>query len=155
MTRYGILHARPEGLLIGDPGREHLLLTPQALIARDHRTVTDEIAWERISAVRLDVPTSRFRFTGAAVGVASAVLAFFISGDPGMDPEDGRAHVTTPEGEIRLWVGRHHVGGYWVRNIEASQRLIDRLIDEPYSRALLWQPDALLEAVRKAARRGA
>lgn len=152
MKRYGPLHSSAHGLLIGDPGRRHLLLAPERLAYRDRTTVVQEWDWDGVDGVALDVPTSRFRFPGAVAGFFTAAVVAFVGDNPGIDPDDGVAVIRMDGSEVRLAVGRHHVGGYWARSVRATQRLLDRLCEDSESRGLLKSPDGLLKAVMKAAR---
>jgi len=53
----------------------------------------------------------------------------------------------------RYPLSRHHVGGYWAKGVDATQRMLDRLVADAPSRALAAHPDALLDLVVRTARR--
>ena len=112
MKRYGPLHALDEGLAIGDPGRNHLLLTPTGIAHRDGDEVTRALDWDVVETVSIDVPTSRFRFPGAVAGLVSALIVALIQENPGLGPEGGTAVIRSRGVDATLPLGRHHAGGY-------------------------------------------
>ena len=56
MKRYGPLIAVPGAVAIGDPGRYHLRLTPDAVILRDGAEGGGRLAGRRDDLVQLDAP---------------------------------------------------------------------------------------------------
>lgn len=66
MKRYGPLIAVPGALAIGDPGRHHLRLTPDAVLFRQGTENTGVVAWAQVERILLDVPTTRFRLPGSS-----------------------------------------------------------------------------------------
>lgn len=153
MKRYGPLHSAEEGVLLGDPTRRHLLLASGALQHRNDANTLHQFRWKDIDGVSLTLPTTRFRFPGFLSGVAFAALAAIIQEDPNLGPEAGTAHVLVDDASHVLSIDRHHFGGYWAPVVQATQRMIDRLVSEPSSRTLLDHPDDLLRAVAESARR--
>ncbi|MBA8815111.1 hypothetical protein FHX48_000163 [Microbacterium halimionae] len=153
MTRFGPLSTSPEGLILGDPGRKHLLLTPAGMNYRAHAAPPQFFAWNEIEGATIDLPTSRFRFPALAVGVASWAVAFSSGESIHLDPDDGSVTIVSRGDEVLLDIGRHHVGGYWRASVAAAQRLLERFIVEPQSRELLNHPEELLRAVTASVRR--
>ncbi|MBB2975800.1 hypothetical protein FHX49_001367 [Microbacterium endophyticum] len=153
MTRFGPLSTSPEGLILGDPGRKHLLLTPPGVSYRAHAAPSQFFAWNDIEGIVIELPTSRFRFPALVVGVISWSIAFSSGESVNMNPNDGAVTIFSRGHEALLDVGRHHVGGYWRTSIVAAQRLCDRFIAESPSRELLNHPEELLRAVIASARR--
>ncbi|GGH44563.1 hypothetical protein [Microbacterium album] len=154
MMRFGPLHHIPDGLVIGDPGRRHLLLLPGSLVHRDGDQPTRSLPWDDIAATRLDLPTTRFRYPGLVSAIVSSVLVAVTLGDPGLDPDDGALEISGSPETTRLAVSRHHVGRYWIGSVGAAQALLDRLAAHAPSRALLADPEAILHRLARTARRG-
>lgn len=153
MKRFGPLHSTVAGVVLGDPGRKHVLLTPAEFGYGDGGDVQQTFAWEEIEAVNVDMPTTRFRFPGVLAGIASAILVALIQENPNLGPDAGRVTIRTADTEAALPLDRHHFGGYWAPTMRATQRMLDQLVGEPASRNLLNHPDDLLGAVAAAARR--
>ncbi|ALJ21066.1 hypothetical protein [Microbacterium sp. No. 7] len=151
--RLGVLHRADDGLVIGDPGRRHLLLTTETLVYREHTTVVGQYAWDELDVILIEVPTSRFRFSGVVAGLITAIAVALIMESPDIGPDDGTVSITSEGSSARLPLSRHHAGGYWERGVVVTQRLVDRLVTDPASRELLHRPDDLLRSLITAARR--
>ena len=122
MKRYGPLIVVPDALAVGDPGRHHLRLTPEAVMIRAGVESRSILPWAGVERVVLDVPTTRFRLPGL-VGtlVLGAVTAAMLS-DPGVEPEDGTATLTVDGENTTVPLSRHHVGGYWAPSVAGAHR---------------------------------
>lgn len=152
MKRYGPLIVVPEALAIGDPGRHHLRLTPQAVIIRQGAEGHGIVPWDGVEGIVLDVPTTRFRLPGLLGTVLLGALTAAMLSDPGIDPDDGAVTLTV-DGEMRtLPLSRHHVGGYWRPTVTGAHRLIAHLIANPEQRALLAHPEPLIDVAAQLAR---
>lgn len=152
MKRFGPLHALDDGLAVGDPGRNHLLLTPAGIAHRDGDEVTHALGWDAVESVSIDVPTSRFRFPGAVSGLLSAIIVALIQENPGLGPEDGVTVIRSRGVDTTLPLGRHHAGGYWAPTVSSSRDLLNRFIADAQSRDLLRHPQTLVDTVARAAR---
>lgn len=155
MRRYGPLLAAADALVVGDPGREHLRLTPAGVNHRNGRDLREGFAWEQLSMLHLDVPTTRFRYPGLVGTIGLGILSAAIQDDLGIDPDEGSVDVVVDGEPRRLALDRHHVGGYWDRTVVGAQRLLDQLLTHPDQRLLLVQPDALVGLAAKLARQAA
>lgn len=153
MKRYGPLIAVPGALAVGDPGRHHLRLMPEALVIRDGVTSQDIVSWDGITAITLDVPTTRFRLPGLVgtvlLGAATAVLL----ADLEAGPDDGSVTIVIDGDAGTLPLSRHHVGGYWGPTVDGAQLLLAHLIAHPQQRALLKHPEQLIDIAARLARK--
>lgn len=154
MRRYGPLIAVPGALAVGDPGRNHLRLTPEAVVFREGRSNRGIVTWDRVDRIRLDVPETRFRLPGLVGTVLLGALTFFSLSDLGSDPEDGAVDVVIDGEATTTPLSRHHVGGYWAPTVDGAHRLIAHLIAHPDQRALLDRPEPLIDVAAKLARGG-
>lgn len=152
MKRYGPLIAVPNALAVGDPGRNHVRLTPDVVILRDGAESRGMVAWEELEAIVLDVPTTRFRLPGLVGTVALGALTAIMLSDPGVDPEDGFVTLTVDGESLTLPLSRHHVGGYWAPTVTGAHRLLAHLIENPGQRALLAHPEPLIDIAAQLAR---
>lgn len=152
MKRYGPLLAVPGAMAVGDPGRHHLRLTPDAVLVREGVENRGIIPWGGVDRIRLDVPTTRFRLPGLVGTVILGALSAIALSDLGVDPDDG-ALTLTVDGEPQTRpLSRHHVGGYWKPAVDGAHRLLDQLVASPEQRALLGRPEALVDVAAKLAR---
>lgn len=152
MKRYGPLIAVMEALAVGDPGRHHLRLTPDAVIVRDGMESRGILSWEHIEEIVLEVPTTRFRLPGLVGTVLLGALTVVALSDLGVDPDDGTVTLTV-DGDARIEpLSRHHVGGYWAPTVDGAHRLLAHLIANPDQRALLARPESLVDVAAQMAR---
>lgn len=152
MRRYGPLLAVPGALAVGDPGRHHLRLTPDAVVVREGIENRGMIPWDRVERIRLDVPTTRFRLPGLVGTIVLGAASALAQTDIGADPEDGTLTITVDGDPQTSPLSRHHVGGYWTPTVDGAHRLLDQLIAVPEQRALLARPKALVDVAAKLAR---
>ncbi|MFS0894639.1 hypothetical protein [Microbacterium sp. 179-I 3D3 NHS] len=152
MMRFGPLHSVRGKLVVGDPGRRHLVLTPEEARYRNDGEVEAVFPWPEVTGIRLSFPTTRFRFPAAVSGVTLSALALLMNDDPQISPKDGTV-VVTGHDDFEAPLSCHHLGGYWQRSVDVAQDLITRFVDDPSSRVLLTHPDSLVEAAASAARR--
>lgn len=155
MKRYGPLIAVPDALALGDPGRHHLRLTPDAVIIRAGVDNAGMLTWDEVDAIRIDVPTTRFRLPGLVSTLVLGALTAVVLDDLGADPEDGAVTITVAGEPRRARLSRHHVGGYWAPTVQGAQRLITELLAHPEQRALLVRPEPLIDLAARLARRTA
>lgn len=153
MKRYGPLIAVPEALAVGDPGRNHLRLTPDAVILREGSENRGIIAWDGLEGMILDVPTTRFRLPGLVGTILLGALTAMTASDLGIDPEDGAVEMTVNGESTTSPLSRHHVGGYWKPTVTGAHRLIQHLIDNPEQRSLLARPETLIDVAARLATR--
>lgn len=152
MRRYGPLIVVAEALAVGDPGRNHLRLTRDAVIIREGIQNRGIVSWTDVETITLDVPTTKFRLPGLVSTVLLGALTAAMLSDPGVDPEDGSITLIV-DGESRtLPLSRHHVGGYWAPTVVGAHRLIAHLIAHPEQRALLAHPEPLIDVAAQLAR---
>ncbi|MGH3689065.1 MAG: hypothetical protein ACRDT7_02805 [Microbacterium sp.] len=152
MRRYGPLIVVAEALAVGDPGRNHLRLTRDAVIIREGIENRGIVSWTDVETITLDVPTTKFRLPGLVSTVLLGALTAAMLSDPGVDPEDGSITLIV-DGESRtLPLSRHHVGGYWAPTVVGAHRLIAHLIAHPEQRALLAHPEPLIDVAAQLAR---
>lgn len=155
MKRYGPLIIVPDALAVGDPGRHHLRLTPEAVLIREGAENRGILQWSSVEKITLDVPMTRFRLPGLVSTIVLGALAASMLSDPGVDPDDGAVTLTV-DGEPRtLPLSRHHVGGYWAPTVAGAHRLLAFLIAEPEHRALLAHPDQLIDIAARPAHQAA
>ncbi|PRB65111.1 hypothetical protein ACCO44_13275 [Microbacterium maritypicum] len=152
MKRYGPLIVVPNALALGDPGRHHLRLTPQAVIIRRGAEGQGIVPWDRVEGIALDVPTTRFRLPGFFGTVLLGALTAAMLSDPGIEPDDGAVTLTVDGESTTLPLSRHHVGGYWQPTVAGAHRLIAHLIAHPEQRALLAHPEPLIDVAAQLAR---
>lgn len=155
MKRYGPLIVVPGALAVGDPGRHHLRLTPEAVLFRDGAENRGIVAWDQVERVLLDVPVTRFRLPGLVSTIVIGVLTFLALSDLGMDPEDGTVDVQIDGESTTVPLSRHHVGGYWAPTVDGAHRLLQHLIDHPEQRSLLARPEPLIDVAARLARSAA
>lgn len=155
MRRYGPLIVAEGALVVGDPGRGHLRLTEDVVVHRHGAGASRVFAWEHLSSVRLDVPTTGFRYPGLASTIGLGILAAAAQEDVGIGPDDGSVELIVRGEAQRLDLGRHHVGGYWRPTVVGAQLLLDQLIGHPEQRLLLARPEVLVDLAAKLARREA
>ncbi|UPL15524.1 hypothetical protein [Microbacterium galbinum] len=155
MRRYGPLIVAEGALVVGDPGRGHLRLTEDVVAHRHGAGAGRVFAWEHLSSVRFDVPTTGFRYPGLASTIGLGILAAAAQEDVGIGPDDGSVELIVRGEAQRLDLGRHHVGGYWRPTVVGAQLLLDQLIGHPEQRLLLGRPEVLVDLAAKLARREA
>ncbi|MDN3444519.1 hypothetical protein [Microbacterium sp. APC 3901] len=155
MKRYGPLIVVPGALAVGDPGRHHLRLTPDALLFREGSENRGIVPWTEVERVLLDVPVTRFRLPGLVSTIVIGALTFLALSDLGMDPDDGTVDVLIDGESTSAPLSRHHVGGYWAPTVDGAHRLLQHLIDHPEQRSLLARPESLLDVAARLARSGA
>ncbi|WP_091232976.1 hypothetical protein [Microbacterium sp. 3J1] len=152
MKRYGPLIAVPGALAVGDPGRSHLRLTPDALLIREGTDNRGIIPWTQVQRVVLDVPTTRFRLPGLLSTLVLGALTFLALSDLGVDPDDGAVDMLVDGQSTTAPLSRHHVGGYWAPTVDGAHRLLQHLIDNPEQRSLLSHPEQLIDVAARLAR---
>lgn len=155
MKRYGPLIVVPGALAVGDPGRHHLRLTPDAVLFREGSENRGIVPWTQVERVLLDVPVTRFRLPGLVSTIVIGALTFLALSDLGMDPDDGTVDVLIDGESTSAPLSRHHVGGYWAPAVDGAHRLLQHLIDHPEQRTLLARPESLLDVAARLARSGA
>lgn len=152
MKRYGPLIAVPEALAVGDPGRNHLRLTPDAVILREGAKSRGILSWASVEQIAMDVPTTRFRLPGLLGTIVLGALTAIALSDLGVDPEDGAVTLTVDGESMTVPLSRHHVGGYWAPTVAGAHRLLAHLIENPEQRALLAYPEQLVDVAAQLAR---
>ena len=152
MKRYGPLIAVPDALAVGDPGRNHLRLTPDAVILRDGVDSRGIVPWSRVERIELDVPTTRFRLPGLVGTIVLGALTAVALSDLGVDPDDGALTLTVDGEDQVMPLSRHHVGGYWAPTVDGAHNLLAHLIANPEQRALLAHPEPLIDIAAQLAR---
>lgn len=152
MRRYGPLIAVPGALAVGDPGRHHLRLTPEAVILRAGADQVGIHAWSDVERLRLDLPTTRFRLPGLVSTLVLGILTVLTADSLDLDPEDGEVSVVVAGETLRMPLSRHHVGGYWAPTVRGAQRVLAHLIRTPAQRALLAHPESVIDVAAKLAR---
>ncbi|MFJ2541851.1 hypothetical protein [Microbacterium sp. NPDC087589] len=155
MKRYGPLIVVPGALAVGDPGRHHLRLTPDAVLFREGTENRGLVPWAQVERVLLDVPVTRFRLPGLVSTIVIGALTFLAVSDLGLDPDDGTVDVLIDGESTSAPLSRHHVGGYWAPTVDGAHRLLQHLIDHPQQRSLLARPESLLDIAVRLARSGA
>lgn len=155
MKRYGSLIVVPGALAVGDPGRHHLRLTPDAVLFRDGSENRGIVPWIQVERVLIDVPVTRFRLPGLVSTIVIGALTFLAVSDLGMDPDDGTVDVQIDGESTTAPLSRHHVGGYWAPTVDGAHRLLQHLIDHPEQRSLLARPESLLDVAARLARSAA
>ncbi len=152
MKRYGPLIAVPGALAVGDPGRNHVRLTPDAVILREGAENRGIVTWDGLDRITLDVPTTSFRLPGLVGTVVLGALTAIALSDLGVDPDDGWVTLVV-DGEPRVMpLSRHHVGGYWGPTLDGAHRLLAHLVAHPEQRALLAHPEPLVDTAAQLAR---
>ncbi|KJQ52928.1 hypothetical protein [Microbacterium sp. SA39] len=152
MKRYGPLIAVSGALAVGDPGRYHLRLTPEAVILREGVENRGILSWPDVESIALDVPTTKFRLPGLVGTIVLGALTAVVLSDLGVDPDDGAVTLTV-DGEVTtVPLSRHHVGGYWAPTVDGAHRLLAHLIENPEQRALLAHPEPLIDIAAQLAR---
>ncbi|GAA2926799.1 hypothetical protein GCM10010458_06100 [Microbacterium luteolum] len=152
MKRYGPLIAVPDALAVGDPGRNHLRLTPDAVILREGVDNRGIVPWSSVESILLDVPTTRFRLPGLVGTIVLGALTAVALSDLGVDPDDGAVTLTVDGESTTVPLSRHHVGGYWEPTVMGAHRLLTHLIENPEQRALLAHPESLIDIAAQLAR---
>lgn len=152
MKRYGPLLATPKALVVGDPGRHHLRLTPEAVIVRNGTDNRGMLIWEDVERITLEVPTTRFRLPGLVGTLLLGAVSAAAMDDLGIEPDDGSVEVVVSDESVEYPLSRHHVGGYWAPIVLGAHRLLQHLIDSPEHRLLLNRPESLVDLAAKLAR---
>lgn len=152
MKRYGPLIAVPDALAVGDPGRNHLRLTPDAVILREGVDNRGIVPWSSVESILLDLPTTRFRLPGLVGTIVLGALTAVALSDLGVDPDDGAVTLTVDGESTTVPLSRHHVGGYWEPTVMGAHRLLAHLIENPEQRALLAHPESLIDIAAQLAR---
>jgi len=152
MKRYGPLLAQPDALVLGDPGRHHLRMMPDAVNIRTGVESRGLLAWDRVESITMDVPTTRFRLPGFVGTLVLGAVSALAMDDLGIEPDDA-SMVIVAEGDATTHpLSRHHVGGYWAPTVMGAHRLMRHLIENPEHRALLATPEALIDTAARLAR---
>lgn len=155
MKRFGPLQSLREVLTVGDPTRSHLVFTRDEIRHQFEDDVKASYDWAEVSGIQLDLPTTMFRFPGLVSGVILSGVALFVQDDPHISPKDGAVTIASRD-EIRTHpLSCHHLGGYWRRSVDVTQRLVEQLVADSAARSLLDRPDALIESASGAGRRRA
>ena len=152
MKRYGPLIAVSEALAVGDPGRNHLRLTRDAVLLREGAESRGILSWASVDGIALDVPTTRFRLPGLVGTVVLGALTAVALSDLGIDPDDGSVTLTVDGEPLTVPLSRHHVGGYWAPTVAGAHSLLAHLIENPEQRALLAHPEQLIDVAAQLAR---
>ncbi|MEV4667257.1 hypothetical protein [Microbacterium sp. LWO12-1.2] len=152
MKRYGPLIAVSEALAVGDPGRNHLRLTQDAVLLREGAESRGILSWASVDEIALDVPTTRFRLPGLVGTVVLGALTAVALSDIGIDPDDGAVTLTVDGEPLTVPLSRHHVGGYWAPTVAGAHSLLAYLIENPEQRALLAHPEQLIDVAAQLAR---
>jgi hypothetical protein len=152
VKRYGPLIAVPEALAVGDPGRNHLRLTTDAVILREGAESRGIFSWASVEEIAMDVPTTRFRLPGLLGTIVLGALTAIALSDLGVDPDDGAVTLTVDGEQMTVPLSRHHVGGYWAPTVTGAHRLLAHLIENPEQRALLVHPERLVDVAAQLAR---
>lgn len=152
MKRYGPLIADGGVLVVGDPGRHHLRLTPDAIVVRTGETGDGIFTWDELERVVFTVPTTRFRLPGLVSTIALSVVTVLTADSLDLDPEDGSVDLVLSERTVTVALSRHHIGGYWAPTVTGAHRLIAQLIRAPEQRPLLAHPESLIDVAAKLAR---
>lgn len=152
MKRYGPLIAVPDALAVGDPGRNHLRLTPDAVILREGPESRGILSWASLERIELDVPTTKFRLPGLVGTIVLGALTVIMLTDPGIDPDDGVVRLTIEGEATTMPLSRHHLGGYWAPTVTGAHRLLTYLIENPHQRGLLAHPEPLIDIAAQLAR---
>lgn len=152
MKRYGPLLAAPEALVVGDPGRHHLRLTPDAVMVRNGIDNRGMLVWEDIERITLEVPTTRFRLPGLVGTLLLGAVSASAMDDLGIEPDIGSVEVVISGEPAEYPLSRHHIGGYWAPTVIGAHRLLRHLIDSPEHRLLLTRPESLVDLAAKLAR---
>lgn len=152
MKRYGPLIAVPGALAVGDPGRHHLRLTPEAAIVRAGEEEAGIFLWDDIERVVMDVPTTKFRLPGLVSTLALSVVTVLTADTLDLDPDDGGVELVIAGETVRRPLSRHHVGGYWAPTVRGAHALLAHLIGTPEQRALLSRPESVIDVAAKLAR---
>lgn len=155
MKRYGPLIAVDGALAVGDPGRHHLRLTPDAVIIRDGVEGRGVLSWDDLERVTLTVPTTRFRLPGLVSTVAIGALTVVTADMIDFDPDDGSVELVVDGTTKTMPLSRHHVGGYWAPTVDGAHRLLAHLIRNPAQRTLLAHPESVIDVAAKLARSSA
>lgn len=155
MRRYGPLIAVPGALAVGDPGRHHLRLTPEAVILREGVESRGILSWADVENIALDVPTTRFRLPGLVGTIVLGALTAIALSDIGVDPDDGAVTLTLDGEATTVPLSRHHVGGYWAPTVDGAHRLLAHRIENPAQRPLLAHPEPLIDIAAQLARESA
>ncbi|WP_460795663.1 hypothetical protein [Microbacterium sp. GXF0217] len=152
MKRYGPLIAVEGTLAVGDPGRHHVRLTPDAVVIRNGGTGRGLFSWDDVERVTLNVPTTRFRLPGLVSTVAIGALTVVTADMIDLDPDDGSLEIVANGTTETRPLSRHHVGGYWAPTVTGTHRLLAHLIESPSQRTLLAHPESLIDVAAKLAR---
>lgn len=152
MKRYGPLIAVPEALAVGDPGRNHLRLTRDAVLLREGVESRGIVSWASVDEIALDVPTTRFRLPGLVGTIVLGALTAIALSDLGVDPDDGAVTLIVDGEPLTVPLSRHHVGGYWAPTVTGAHNLLTHLIENPEQRALLAHPEQLIDVAAQLAR---
>ncbi len=146
VTRFGPLDVRNGLLKLGDDDGHHAVLTPQALIYRPVGQEESSIEWDDLDAATVRFSHTRIRWPGLLTTLGVGALAS-LAGDWGIgsDPENGELTLTLRDGQVvTVPVTCHHIGGYWIRSVEATSALLTRLVGSPESRELVANPERLI-----------
>lgn len=144
MARFGMVHGGSGGVVIGNPWKTHLFLTPDGVSQRWGAAALQAFSWEEVESVTLDFPTTRFRWPGAIVRGLLTPLRVVSPDLWGVEPPPGSAIITSEGDDYVLNINRHHFGGYWLPEVLATQRVLNRLTSSPDTRVRLAQPDDVL-----------
>ena len=147
MTRFGPLHSSASALIVGDPTRSHLRFDRDEIRYIAEERTAAAYGWADVSRIQLNLPQTRFRYPGATAGVAMSVVALVAHDTLDLEAKPGTATVTRGTETTTVRIDTHHLIGYWRGALTATQRLLDRLLSDAPSRALLNNPDQLVKTV--------
>lgn len=152
MTRFGPLHSVPPALIVGDPTRRHLVLDREGVRYVSDGKTLDTYPWRQVEKIETDLPETWFRYPGALAGLTMSLIAIVTHDTPDFRAKPGAVKMTREGMETSVHIDTHHLVGYWRGAAAATQRLLDRLVSDVPSRALLSNPDTLVRTVAASTR---
>lgn len=149
--RHGALTAlggTAPALAVGDVQIRHLRFTPAGVAWHRGETRLLFVPWADVEAIAIDPPKTRWPHPSARDWTMSFLaVALGGAGEPS-EPEPYFARMTQRDGDEELWeVDRHYISGYRRRDAHAASRLVEYVSTSPTSRALLAQPDEILDRI--------
>lgn len=151
--RFGPLQMRGGELYVGNRGWSALRISQEGVALCNKRGVQREICWDDIESISLSVPTVRFRSVDAVAYSLNALLMLLAQEFVDYVNSGGAATLRLRNGEVVEWqVASHHFLGYWSVSVRAVQHVLQSLVSDRESRALLQDPAESIAAARRMAK---
>lgn len=147
------LDAEEPALALGDAAARHVRLSARGLTAFRGGVPGAFVPWRQVRALSSEIPTTRWPNPAVADWIVPVVEGFLGGVGEVAETPTFPVHIVTTQGDMHEWPATvHYLAGYRRRDAAAANRLIDHLLAQPPSRALLAHPADLLDRLGRVLR---